>query len=624
MHDGEMIEEKYITEVGTGVVKRYERLKFLGRGGFAKCYKIKDLDTKKIYAMKIIDKSMLAKAKSMQKLASEISIHRSMNHHNVVHFERNFEDSQNAYILIELCPNKTLKNLVKERKRLNEAEARYYMGQLIEGVKYIHSQDVIHRDLKLDNLFLGSKMELKIGDFGLAAKIGFTGQKRKTICGTPNYIAPEVLNAKLYGYSFECDIWSMGVILYAMVVGKTPFESKNLKVTYNNIKSKNYIIPEEANLSTDLKELISELLTLNPAKRSSLDSLIAHSFMAKVTIPTREPKIVLVNSFSPSCRSKSSDPRAIKDRNKNVRAQTFKPPVAKKSIETKYVVRRLATEKIKLPLKGNNRLNPVSDLPTPKRSTENSLINGITVDIKTLKERDEPIKVKIKETHDKELRNVRRRSLALETKDGYIPKFQYIQYYQDYTSKYGLGYLITNGRIGFYYNDITNILWIEEKQRYGYSDFYMKGEKSELAYISEDDSNKDIVKKIKIFNHFKEHCEKRIKENKVKLQKTTSISEEISIKRIIKTKGGLLLRLTNGILQMIFADRSQIVICLHTRRLVYIYKGGEKKCINIVNEEIINAGTEIIDKYKYVLNVVKCIKGNKEHISKDIDREEMH
>ena len=98
MHDGEMIEEKYITEVGTGVVKRYERLKFLGRGGFAKCYKIKDLDTKKIYAMKIIDKSMLAKAKSMQKLASEISIHRSMNHHNVVHFERNFEDSQNAYI----------------------------------------------------------------------------------------------------------------------------------------------------------------------------------------------------------------------------------------------------------------------------------------------------------------------------------------------------------------------------------------------------------------------------------------------------------------------------------------------------------------------------------------------
>ena len=100
----------------------------------------------------------------------------------------------------------------------------------------MHSNRVIHRDLKLGNLFLTEKMEIKVGDFGLAAKIEFEGERRRTICGTPNYIAPEVLENK-NGHSYEVDIWSFGVILYTMLIGKPPFETSDVKTTYKRIKA---------------------------------------------------------------------------------------------------------------------------------------------------------------------------------------------------------------------------------------------------------------------------------------------------------------------------------------------------------------------------------------------------
>jgi polo-like kinase 1 len=98
------------------------------------------------------------------------------------------------------------------------------MMQLISGVEYMHSNRVIHRDLKLGNIFLNEKMEIKIGDFGLAAKLEFADEKKRTMCGTPNYIAPEIVEGSV-GHSYEVDIWSMGVICYAFLFGRPPFET---------------------------------------------------------------------------------------------------------------------------------------------------------------------------------------------------------------------------------------------------------------------------------------------------------------------------------------------------------------------------------------------------------------
>jgi len=102
---------------------------------------------------------------------------------------------------------------------------------MLTALKYMHAHKVIHRDLKLGNLFLNHNMEIKIGDFGLATKLEFDGDRKRTICGTPNYIAPEILEGK-QGHSYEVDIWSMGVIFYTLLIGKPPFETSDVKATY--------------------------------------------------------------------------------------------------------------------------------------------------------------------------------------------------------------------------------------------------------------------------------------------------------------------------------------------------------------------------------------------------------
>ena len=121
-------------------------------------------------------------------------------------------------------------------------------------------------------------MELKLGDFGLATKLEFDGEKKRTICGTPNYIAPEVLDGKV-GHSFEVDIWSLGVIIYAMLIGKPPFETPDVKTTYKKIRMNSYNFPEHVPVSDAAKNIITKILNLEPSKRPSLDELMAHPFM---------------------------------------------------------------------------------------------------------------------------------------------------------------------------------------------------------------------------------------------------------------------------------------------------------------------------------------------------------
>jgi len=191
-----IVEEKIVKFNGEVSIKKYIRGKFLGKGGFAKCYEFTSMETKRVSAAKIIDKTTLTKSRAKQKLMSEIKIHRSLHHANIVGFEHFFEDAENVYIILELCSSQSLNELIRRRKRLHELEVMCYVTQICSAIKYLHSHRVIHRDLKLGNLFLNDKMEVKIGDFGLATKLEFDGERKRTICGTPNYIAPEVLEGK--------------------------------------------------------------------------------------------------------------------------------------------------------------------------------------------------------------------------------------------------------------------------------------------------------------------------------------------------------------------------------------------------------------------------------------------
>jgi polo-like kinase 1 len=152
-----------------------------------------------------------------------------------------------------------MSEMLKRRKRLTEPEARYYLCQLIGSLKYLHQNLVIHRDLKLGNLFIDSSMRIKVGDFGLATRVSHPDEKRRTVCGTPNYIAPEILEGK-EGHSFEVDIWSTGVILYTLLIGKPPFESKDVKSTYKRILANSFTFPDHVPICEHAKNLIRSIL----------------------------------------------------------------------------------------------------------------------------------------------------------------------------------------------------------------------------------------------------------------------------------------------------------------------------------------------------------------------------
>lgn len=128
-------------------------------------------------------------------------------------------------------------------------------------------------------------MQVKIGDFGLATTLEYDGERKKTLCGTPNYIAPEMLDKK--GHSFEVDIWAIGCILYTLLVGKPPFETETLKDTYNRIKNNQYTIPPR--IGVDAKQLINKLLAADPAKRPTIHEILSYPFFTKGYMPPRLP-----------------------------------------------------------------------------------------------------------------------------------------------------------------------------------------------------------------------------------------------------------------------------------------------------------------------------------------------
>lgn len=281
------IEEVVIKTNGEEFTKKYIKGKFLGKGGFAKCYEFECINNKKIYAAKIVCKANLTKSSAKQKLKSEIKIHKSLFYKHIVKFEHVFEDKENVYILLELCKNKTLNEIMKKRKIITELETKYFLEQILKAVNFMHTSRIIHRDLKLGNLFLNDDFEIKIGDFGLATIIEYEGQLRHTVCGTPNYIAPEILEGKNSGHSYEVDFWAIGVIVYTLLVGKPPYETDDVKETYKRIKANQYTYPNNIYVSNDAKDFISKLLVVNPNDRYNIEQMRNHPFMKKIPAPKK-------------------------------------------------------------------------------------------------------------------------------------------------------------------------------------------------------------------------------------------------------------------------------------------------------------------------------------------------
>ena len=280
--DGEMITQVKEKFSGEKKIETYIKGKIIGTGGFSICYKLYNVQDKKIYAAKEIIKNK----SSYDRIKNEIDIYEYLKHDNIVNQKEHFIYNDTQYLIFEFCENRDLSHLIDKRKKLKEIEVQYYITQLIQALIHLHDRNIVHRDLKLGNIFLTGKMELKLGDFGLAKKLSFPDEKISERVGTPAYMAPEILENM--GYSLEVDIWSLGVIMYYLIIGKLPFNKQNQE----DIKRVSF--PKKAIISRAAKSLIEQILVKDPKKRPSLKQILRHDFFTLGrSIPRLIPKVFM-------------------------------------------------------------------------------------------------------------------------------------------------------------------------------------------------------------------------------------------------------------------------------------------------------------------------------------------
>ena len=587
--ESDIIEETIPTPQNKTKTRQYIKGRFLGKGGFAKCYELINKDNNKIFAAKMLQKNSLKTERQKQKLITEIKIHKSCHHSNIVAFEHNFEDEDNFYILLELCQNQTLNELHVRRKILTEIEVQCYIIQLIKALQYLHSHRIIHRDLKLGNLFLNDKMELKVGDFGLATKLDYDGERKKTVCGTPNYIAPEVINST--GHSYEVDIWAIGIIIYTLLIGKPPFETRDVKTTYNKIKRAEYSFPETCKISQCAKNLIQKILVVNPKERPTLNEILFDDFFNQgIAIPKLMPTSTLA----------------------------FRPPA---EYINKYMPKKNNTEKSSEEKTKENTNNEITkDTETPeKTSTIPPFLN----------------------------------STFLSKKEVWVTKWV------DYSNKYGLGYVLSNGLIGVYFNDNTKMLLNPNQKRITYVERKIS-DKQELLYtFSTKEYPDDIKNKIILFSQFKNYLEdneklkqshslhksrdknhsnkndstKRrktkvekmkqseskddIQDNQIDVNNTIEEIDFIFVKKWLKTKQAMIFRFSNKIIQVCFKDKTQILIHTINKNISYTNKKGEIT-VYPINKALNSSNHEMNKRVKYTKEVLAhMISINKKKIEKN-------
>ena len=256
-------------------IQDYEIIEPLGRGATSYVYRVKNRLNSQEYALKVVEKDKLRTATLVKRLQTEISIQSSLSHPNVLPLLHHFEDQSNFYLVLEFCPGGELFHHLHSQGRLTETETRVLCGQLVEGVAYLHAQRVMHRDLKLGNLLLNAECtHLKIADFGLAKVLQTAEEESGTVCGTPNYIPPEIVCHQPHGLSV--DLWSLGCIVYACLAGQPPFESATIPATLSNIKDMQFGVPEEWSLAA--KSLVTSLLVWEKRERLSIQAVLKHPF----------------------------------------------------------------------------------------------------------------------------------------------------------------------------------------------------------------------------------------------------------------------------------------------------------------------------------------------------------
>ena len=329
----------------------YDIEKPIGKGGFRTVYKTTYKETKKVYALKVIDKSILNNEEQIKNIINEINIMNELDSPNLLRLVTNFEDENRIYIILPLCSNGQLFDILhKPIRKIKESIIKKYLYQSIEAINYLHKKKIIHRDIKPENILIDNDDNALLSDYGIATHCK-EGETRNTYCGTDEYLAPEVIRGE--PYNEKIDIWAIGILIYECVSPsrKTPFNKLDfLERTKDN---KDYLIRTDKQLKIKYdydfnpvaKNLIEKILKINPNERLPIDDILKHTFFNDVNL---EIKNEIFNYDKIEDNKKDKIINELKIIKENVSKETYEKMINSMKLENDKIKKDLENKEIEI------------------------------------------------------------------------------------------------------------------------------------------------------------------------------------------------------------------------------------------------------------------------------------
>jgi len=269
-----------VNEEHSAALPGYTVGKVIGEGGFCQVRLAVHHLSKRKVAIKVINKAKLTDVNESKRIQREIRVMLHLTHECIIKLFEVVDSADTLYLVMEHAPNQSLLDYVRARKRLAEGKAALILKQIVAGLQYCHSREVVHRDVKLENILLGADGNMKIIDFGLSAFF-IPGKRLRVHCGSPSYAAPEIVSRKQYDGP-PVDVWSLGVVLFACLAGHLPFHSSsgNKQELCQKIIEGKFSMP--AYLSPAAKDLLTRMLQVDPDKRATFEQVQAHPWVTAV------------------------------------------------------------------------------------------------------------------------------------------------------------------------------------------------------------------------------------------------------------------------------------------------------------------------------------------------------
>ncbi|XP_036384273.1 calcium/calmodulin-dependent protein kinase type II subunit beta isoform X4 [Megalops cyprinoides] len=367
------------TTTCTRFTDEYQLYEELGKGAFSVVRRCVKLCTGQEYAAKIINTKKLS-ARDHQKLEREARICRLLKHSNIVRLHDSISEEGFHYLLFDLVTGGELFEDIVAREYYSEADASHCIHQILDSVNHIHQHDIVHRDLKPENLLLASKCKnaaVKLADFGLAIEVQGDQQAWFGFAGTPGYLSPEVLRKEAYGK--PVDIWACGVILYILLVGYPPFWDEDQHKLYQQIKAGAYDFPspEWDTVTPEAKNLINQMLTINPAKRITAQEALKHPWVCQrstvASMMHRQETVECLKKFNARRKLKGAIlTTMLVSRNFSVGRQTTAPA----AVAAAAAAAAAAGTTAGLVEQAKSLLNKKADVKPQSNSTKNSIVTS--------------------------------------------------------------------------------------------------------------------------------------------------------------------------------------------------------------------------------------------------------